>query len=69
MAVVNMIAGARMRAAEDLGGAIRALARAVSREIRTRREVTYLMEQDEHMLRDIGLSRAEIMRAVRGRYF
>jgi uncharacterized protein YjiS (DUF1127 family) len=69
MVVTNRIAGARLRAGNDLGRALRAMAGAVAREIRTRRQVAYLMRQDDRMLRDIGLSRAEILRAVRGRYF
>ena len=41
------------------------LAAAVARELRVRRAVRELAMMDEHMLKDIGITRAEIGRAVR----
>ena len=48
---------------------VRHVTAAVAPEIRTRRDINYLMEQSDHMLLDIGISRAEVMHAVRGRYY
>ena len=53
----------------DLRAVIQSVTAAVAREIRIRRDTNYLMERSDHMLRDIGISRAEVMRAVRGRYY
>ena len=69
MSTMSTIAGARGWAAADLRAVIQSVTAAVAREIRIRRDTNYLMEQSDHMLRDIGLSRAEVMRAVRGRYY
>ena len=69
MSTMSTIAGARGWSAADLRAVIRSVTAAVAREIRIRRDTNYLMEQSDHMLRDIGLSRAEVMRAVRGRYY
>jgi uncharacterized protein YjiS (DUF1127 family) len=66
MAMMTTLVGARGRAAVDLGAVLRGVVAAVAREWRTRREVAFLMRQDERMLRDIGVSRSEIERAVRG---
>jgi uncharacterized protein YjiS (DUF1127 family) len=41
------------------------LAAAISYELRIRRDMRQLMAMDEHMLRDIGLTRADIGSAVR----
>ena len=41
------------------------LAAAISHELRIRRDIRQLMAMDEHMLRDIGLTRADIGRAAR----
>jgi uncharacterized protein YjiS (DUF1127 family) len=41
-------------------------AAAVADEFRFRRQIAFLMQQDERMLRDIGLSRGDVRRAVRG---
>jgi uncharacterized protein YjiS (DUF1127 family) len=44
-------------------------ARAIANEVRIRRDTRQLMLMSDHMLKDIGLTRAEIDRAVRyGRY-
>ena len=69
MNMMTTLASARGRAASDLGSAMRGVFAALANERRVRREVAHLMRQDERMLRDIGLSRAEVMRAVRGRYY
>ncbi len=69
MSTMSTIAGARGWAAADLRAVIRSVTAAVAREIRIRRDTNYLMAQSDHMLLDIGLSRAEVMRAVRGRYY
>ena len=41
------------------------MAAAVHRELRQRREVAWLMQQDDRMLSDLGLSRHDINRVVR----
>jgi uncharacterized protein YjiS (DUF1127 family) len=68
MTMTTMIAGARGRAAIDLGWAVRGALAAVADYRRIRREIAYLLQQDERMLSDIGLSRWDVTRAVRGRY-
>jgi uncharacterized protein YjiS (DUF1127 family) len=42
------------------------LAKLVTRAARVRRDMRRLSEMDDRMLRDIGLARSEIERAVRG---
>ena len=69
MSTMSTIAGTRGWAAADLRAVIRSVTAAVAREIRIRRDTNYLMEQSDHMLLDIGISRAEVMHAVRGRYY
>ena len=69
MSAIPTIANTRGPAAAHLGRFIRYVTAAVAREIRTRRDINYLMEQSDHMLLDIGISRAEVMHAVRGRYY
>ena len=69
MSTMSTIAGARGWSAADLRAVIRSATAAVAREIRLRRDSNYLMAQSDHMLLDIGISRAEVMRAVRGRYY
>jgi uncharacterized protein YjiS (DUF1127 family) len=41
------------------------IAAAISHELRIRRDMRQLMGMDEHVLRDIGLSRADIGSGVR----
>ena len=41
------------------------VAAAVQRELRQRREIVWLMRQDDRMLSDLGLSRHDITRVVR----
>ena len=41
------------------------MAAAMRRELQQRREVGWLMQQDERMLSDLGLSRHDINRVVR----
>lgn len=69
MSMMITIAGARGRAAADFGWAVRGVIAALANHRRIRREVAYLMDQDERMLADIGLSRGEILRAARGRHY
>jgi uncharacterized protein YjiS (DUF1127 family) len=45
--------------------AVTGLAAAIAREVRVRRAMRDLAMMDEHMLRDIGLTRAEIGHATR----
>ena len=68
MNAIPTIAGARRPTAADLWAVIRRITAAAAREIRIRREINYLMEQSDHMLLDVGISRAEVMHAVHGRY-
>ena len=53
--------------ASDRGSAMRGVFAALANERRVRREIAYLMQQDERILSDIGLSRSDVTRAVRGR--
>ena len=69
MNAIPTIAGARGPTAADLWAVIRRVTAAAAREIRIRRDINYLMEQSDHMLLDVGISRAEVMHAVRGRYY
>jgi uncharacterized protein YjiS (DUF1127 family) len=51
-----------------LGGvraALSALARALTREYRLRRQIAFLQQQDQRMLADIGLTHADVARSVR----
>lgn len=41
-----------------------AIARSLARELKDRREMRALLEKDERMLRDIGLTRADIESAL-----
>ena len=43
----------------------RQLAAVLQRELQSRREIAWLMEQDDRMLGDLGVSRHEIGRVVR----
>ena len=65
MSTMSTIAGARGWAAADLRAVIQSVTAAVAREIRLRRDANYLMAQSDHMLLDIGISRAELMHAAR----
>jgi uncharacterized protein YjiS (DUF1127 family) len=50
--------------------ALRALARTLAREYRLRRQIAFLMQQDQRMLADIGLTHDDVARTVRwGRDF
>ncbi len=44
---------------------VRRVARVIAEEVRTRRNTRELMAMSESMLKDIGLSRAEVDHAVR----
>lgn len=44
---------------------LRRLAWRLAREWRLRQQVTFLMRQDERMLRDLGLCRTDVARTVR----
>jgi len=59
MTMMTTIVGARGRAAADLGATLRSVLAVVVREIRIRRDVAFLMQLDERMLQDIGLSRCD----------
>jgi uncharacterized protein YjiS (DUF1127 family) len=48
-----------------LGGVALRAARAIARELRIRRDMRHLMAMDDRMLKDIGLTRADIGDAVR----
>ena len=63
---MSMIA-TRQRGATDLGSVIWAVVARAARERRVRRDIAFLMDQDERMLSDIGLTRGDIARALRGR--
>ena len=67
MNMMTMLASARGRAASDLGSAMRGVFAALAKERRVRRQIAFLMQQDERILSDIGLSRSDVTRAVRGR--
>ena len=47
------------------GGVAARCARAIAQELRIRRDMRHLMAMDDHMLKDIGLRRAEIGSTVR----
>jgi uncharacterized protein YjiS (DUF1127 family) len=47
------------------GGVAARCARAIAQELRIRRDMRHLMAMDDHMLKDIGLRRAEVGGAVR----
>ena len=44
---------------------LRALSRTLAREYRLRRQIAFLMQQDQRMLADIGLTHADVARTVR----
>jgi uncharacterized protein YjiS (DUF1127 family) len=46
-------------------GLVASIARAIAQELRIRRDMRQLRAMDDHMLKDIGLTRAEIGSAVR----
>ena len=48
-----------------LGGVAAWFARVIAQELRIRRDTRHLMRMSDHMLKDIGLTPAEIGRAVR----
>ena len=55
---------------EGIRVSLRALARVVAREYRLRRQIAFLMQQDQRMLADIGLPQDDVARTVRwGRDF
>src|SRR5690348_4433656 len=51
--------------AEAAGRWMRRLVTQFQRELKSRREITWLMEQDDRMLGDLGVCRHEIARIVR----
>jgi uncharacterized protein YjiS (DUF1127 family) len=66
MSVVNMAAGLpRQGRAPRAGAWLGCLAAAIASEWRLRRQVAFLLEQDDRMLRDLGLCRSDVMRVVR----
>jgi uncharacterized protein YjiS (DUF1127 family) len=66
MSSVAMVRGAAGSSATRPRRWIARFAAAVADEFRFRRQVAFLLQQDERMLRDIGLSRGDVRRAVRG---
>ena len=67
MPAVILAVGTRYRlVAIGLGRFIRSVAVAIWREDRTHREMGFLMEQDDRVLDDIGITRCEVEQAVRG---
>ena len=67
MSSVAMVRGAAGSSATRPRCWIARFAAAVADELRFRRQIAFLMQQDERMLRDIGLSRADVRRVVHGR--
>lgn len=66
MSVVNMATGLPWRSLSPrAGGWLGRLAAAVVSEWRMRRQVAFLLEQDDRMLRDLGVCRSDVMRVVR----
>jgi uncharacterized protein YjiS (DUF1127 family) len=56
---------ARQAVADGVIQLMARIAAAISHELRIRRDMRQLMAMDEHMLRDIGFTRAEIGGCVR----
>jgi uncharacterized protein YjiS (DUF1127 family) len=56
---------ARQAVADGVIQVMARIAAAISHELRIRRDMRQLMAMDEHMLRDIGLTRADIGSGVR----
>jgi uncharacterized protein YjiS (DUF1127 family) len=68
MNTMSLIVGARARGTLDLGFLLRGVFASMANQRRIRRDVAFLMQQDERLLSDIGLSRCDVTRAVRGRF-
>ena len=65
MSTLDMTVGAGRRHPLRLHRWLRALAWRAGREWRLRRQVAFLLQQDDRMLRDLGLTRGEVERSVR----
>ena len=66
MSAMLLAVGAMHRATASLGQIVRTVGAALGREYRTRRVISFLLEQDECTLRDLGIARSEVERVVRG---
>jgi uncharacterized protein YjiS (DUF1127 family) len=66
MSTLILAAGSGRRATAGLARFALAVGTAIVREYRARREISFLMEQDDRTLHDLGISRSEVERAVRG---
>ncbi len=66
MSALLLAAGSKSRVATGLSRFFHGLAAAVVREYRTRREISFLRQQDDRTLHDLGINRSEVERAVRG---
>ena len=66
MSVMIMAADGSRRAAAGLGHRIGGMVAAVKREYCIRHEIRSLLERGDYLLRDIGLSRSDVERLVRG---
>ena len=66
MSAMILAAGQGRRAAAGLRRFVHGIGTAIVREYRSRREISFLMEQDERTLHDLGLTRCDVERAVRG---
>jgi uncharacterized protein YjiS (DUF1127 family) len=56
---------ASLRVAREAFALARHLIEGIAREVRVRRDMSRLAEFDDHMLRDIGITRVDIEGAVR----
>ena len=66
MPAMTLAVGAKHHGTTGLGQFIRSTGTALWREYRSRRAISFLLEQDERTLRDLGITRSEVERVVRG---
>ncbi len=66
MSASILAAGGSRRAASGLCRLFGRLGAALARELRLQRDIRFLMEQDDRMLHDLGLTRSDVERVVRG---
>ena len=66
MSVLGMAANGQWRSLSPRAGHwLGRIVAAVASEWRLRRQVAFLLEQNDHMLRDLGLCRSDVARVVR----